>query len=79
MKKRKILVMISLIAIAVSLTYLVILLRWTFCVRNDIAGQERMFVEGYAFMPLPIVGLLTGILLQVVTIHTKKDDEQKKD
>lgn len=77
MKKRKILVMVALIAIAVSLAYLVILLRWTFCVRNDIAGQDRMFVEGYAFMPLPVVGLLTGILLQVLTIHTDKDKNDK--
>ncbi len=75
-KKRKTLIMVALIAIAVSLVYLVILLRWTYCVQDSIAGRDRMFVESYAFLPVPIVGLLAGILLQVLTIYT---DKKKKD
>lgn len=72
MKKRKTLITVALIAIAVSLVYLVILMRWTYCMPNDIAGQERMFVESYAFLPVPIIGLLAGVLLQALTIYTDK-------
>jgi hypothetical protein len=74
MKRTRALIATALIAIVVSLVYLVMLLRWKYCVPTDIAGQEAMFVEGYGFLPMPVVGLLAGILLQVFSFHAGRKE-----
>ena len=74
MKRKKLLAIIALIAAAVALCYLIVLV---LCSSTEILPdetiEEQMFVKGYAFLPLPIVGLLAGILLQVFSVGKKNN------
>ena len=80
MNRTKALIVTALVTILISLVYLVMMLRWKFCVATDISAQETMFVEGYGFLPMPVVGVLAGILLQVFSFHAgEKNGDGKND
>ena len=72
MKKKTLLTIVALIAVLTALVYLAMLFLWKFGVLPDIETDESLFVKGYAFLPLPIVGLLSGVLLQVLSVRTGK-------
>lgn len=74
MKRKTLLTIIALIAAAVALFYLIIVVLWASTeILPDETIEEQMFVKGYAFLPLPIAGLLAGILLQVFSVGKKNN------
>ena len=74
MKRKILLTVTALIIAAVALCYLIVLVLWASTeILPDETVEDQLFVNGYAFLPLPIVGLLGGILLQVFSVG-KKDN-----
>ena len=75
MKRKTLLTVTALITAAVALFYLIILVLWASTeILPDETIEDQLFVNGYAFLPLPIVGLLAGILLQVFSIARKNEN-----
>lgn len=72
MKRKTILTIVALITLLVAIGYLAVLLLWQFGVLPQYETEESLFVKGYWFMPLPIVGLTTAILLQVFSVRSAK-------
>ena len=72
MKKKNLLLIIALIAVLTALAYIVVLLLWQFGVLPDTETDESLFMRGYGFLPLPIVGLAAGVLLQAFSIRAEK-------
>ncbi len=72
MKKKTLLIIVALIAALTALIYLAVLFLWQFGVLPDLETDGRMFLTGYLFLPLPIVGLLAAILLQTLSVRAPK-------
>lgn len=72
MKKKTLLTIAALIAIVTALVYLAILMLLSFGILPDAETESRLFSPGYLFMPLPVVGLLAAILLQICSVAPKK-------
>jgi hypothetical protein len=72
MKRKTLLTIVAAVTAIVAFIYLIVLLLWGFGVLDHDAADETLFVNGYAFLPVPVVGLLAGILLQVFTVRSKK-------
>ena len=76
MKRKTIFTVVALAAILAALVYLVILLLLAFGVLPQVETEDKLFVTGYQFLPLPVIGLLSGILLQVVLVGKRKKKRQ---
>ena len=72
MKRKTRLTIVALAAILVALIYLAILLLWQFGILPETETENKLFSSGYLFLPLPGVGLLAGILLQVFSVRKAK-------
>ncbi len=72
MKRKTLLTIVAAVTAIVAFIYLIVLRLWGFGVLDHDAADETLFVNGYAFLPVPVVGLLAGILLQVFTVRSKK-------
>ena len=72
MKKKTLLTVVGLIAVVTALVYLAVLLLSQFGVLPAEETDESLFVRGYWFMPLPVVGLIAGVLLQVCSVRSDK-------
>lgn len=70
MKKKTWLTVIALAAIVAALIALVVLTLNELGFLPDEA-ENRLFVTGYRFLPVPVVGFLAGVLLQVFTVRRK--------
>ena len=73
MKKtlKSITVTITIISILLSLTYILLLMMSGFA-DIDMIVEDNFLFKDWFFMTIPILGFLTGILLQVVSLRKKK-------
>ena len=79
MKRKTLLTVVALVAILAALIYLAILLLLSFGILPEAETEGSLFTKGYLFLPLPLIGLLAGILLQVFsTAPAKKKEVSKK-
>ncbi len=76
MKPKTKLTIVALIAVAVSLIYLAVLLLWSFGILPEYETDQALFSPGYWFFPLPFVGLLSGVLLQVFSVRRAKKNKR---
>ncbi len=72
MKRKTILTTVALIALFVALIYLAVLALLQFGILPPEQTEESLFVRGYLFLPLPLVGFLAGILLQFCSVRSAK-------
>ncbi len=72
MKRKTVLTLVALIALFAALIYLAVLLLWQFGILPQEQTEDVLFVKGYLFLPLPLVGLLAGVLLQVYSVRRAK-------
>jgi hypothetical protein len=63
MKRKTLITVIAIAAIVAALAGIIL------CLAADHALDDRLFLIGYGFLPVPVVGLLAGILLQVFTVR----------
>ncbi len=77
MKRKTWLTIVAVVTAVVALVYLVVLLLWEFGVFDHEAAESVLFRDGYAFLPVPVVGLLAGILLQVFSVRSGKRKKQQ--
>ena len=72
MKRKTVLTVVALIALFAALICLAVLALAEFGILPQEQMEESLFVTGYLFLPLPIIGLLAGILLQVYSVRAAK-------
>ena len=72
MKRKTVLTVVALIALFVALIYLAVLALAEFGILPQEQTEESLFVRGYLFLPLPLVGFFAGILLQVRSVRSAK-------
>jgi hypothetical protein len=60
------------IAVAVARVYVTLVMLFEFDLLPYDATEAKLFVPGYLFLPLPIVGFAAGILLQIFSVHSGK-------
>ncbi len=72
MKRKTRMTIVALAAILVALIYLAVLFLWQFGILPEAETESKLFSSGYLFLPLPVVGLLAGILLQVFGVRKAK-------
>ena len=76
MKRKTWLIVVALAAVITALIYLGVLFLWQFGILSPAETEESLFIKGYLFLPVPIVGLLCGILLQVFSVRGAKKNKQ---
>ena len=64
-------IILTVISILISLTYIVLLMFSGFLPEITIVEDNYLFSDWF-FMAIPILGLLTGIFLQIISVHKKK-------
>lgn len=64
-------IILTVISILISLTYIVLLMFSGFLPEITIVEDNYLFYDWF-FMAIPILGLLTGIFLQIISVHKKK-------
>ncbi|MBR4907195.1 MAG: hypothetical protein IKZ44_10155 [Clostridia bacterium] len=72
MKRKTVLTVVALIALFAALIYLAVLALAEFGILPQEQTENTMFVTGYLFLPLPLVGLLAGVLLQAYSVRSAK-------
>ena len=72
MKRKTVLTIVALIALFTALIYLAVLALAQFGILPQEQTEDSLFVKGYLFLPLPLIGLLAGILLQVYSVRSAK-------
>ena len=72
MKRKTILTVVALVALLVALIYLVLMALAEFGVLPQEQTEDTLFVRGYLFLPLPLVGLFAGVLLQFFSVRSAK-------
>ena len=72
MKRKTMLTVTALITLVTALIFLTVLLLWQFGFLPQEQTEESLFVKGYLFLPLPLVGLVAAILLQVWSVRSAK-------
>ncbi len=78
MKKKTLLTVVALVALFTALIYLAVLMLAELGVLPKDGTEETLFVTSYAFLPLPLVGLLAGVLLQVFSVRAAKKKKQSR-
>ena len=76
MKRKKLLIAAALIAILTALAFLAVLVLWQLGILPASETDNRLFVMGYGFLPVPVVGLAAGILLQVFSVRSEKSKKE---
>lgn len=76
MKRKTMLTVAALITLITALIYLAILVLAQFGILPQEQTEESLFVKGYLFMPLPLVGFVAAILLQVWSVRPAKKKKQ---
>ena len=79
MKRNTRLIIVATRAILTALIYLAVLILCQFGILPESETDNRLFVTGYWFMPLPAVGLIAGILLQVFSVKCGKNGNHDKE
>lgn len=64
-------IILTVISILISLTYIVLLMFSGF-LPGVINVEDNYLFADWLFMAIPILGFLTGIFLQVISVHKKK-------
>ncbi len=64
-------IILTVISILISLTYIVLLMFSGFLPEITIVEDNYLFADWF-FMAIPILGLLAGIFLQIISVHKKK-------
>lgn len=72
MKRKTVLTIVALIALFTALIYLAVLALAEFGILPQDQTEESLFVKGYLFLPLPLVGLAAGIILQICSVRSAK-------
>ncbi len=72
MKRKTMLTVAALITLITALIYLAILVLAQFGILPQEQTEDSLFVKGYLFLPLPLVGLVAAILLQVWSVRSAK-------
>lgn len=73
MNRKTLLTITGWITVAVALVYLAIVVFYEFQIPPLYDEMEaKLFVPGYLFLPLPIIGFAAGILLQIFSVHSGK-------
>ena len=72
MKRKTMLTVTALITLVTALIFLTVLLLWQFGFLPQEQTEESLFVKGYLFLPLPLVGFVAAILLQVWSVRPAK-------
>ena len=72
MKRKTVLTVVALAALFVALIYLAVLALAGFGILPQEQTEDTLFVKGYLFLPLPLVGLLAGVLLQAYSVRSAK-------
>jgi hypothetical protein len=76
MKRKTMLTVTALITLVTALIFLTVLLLWQFGFLPQEQTEESLFVKGYLFLPLPLVGFVAAILLQVWSVRPAKKKKQ---
>ena len=73
MKRKTLLTIVGCIAVAAALAYLGIVVFYEFQYPPLYDEMEaKLFVPGYLFLPLPVVGFAAGVLLQIFSVRSGK-------
>ena len=72
MKRKYGLTVVALIALLTALIYLAVLALWQFGILPQEKTEDVLFVRGYLFLPLPLIGFLAGIFLQIYSVRSAK-------
>lgn len=72
MKRKTKITIVGLITLVTALIYLAVLLLWQFGILPWDQTEESLFVRGYLFLPLPLIGFVTAILLQAFSVRPAK-------
>ena len=72
MKRKTVLTVVALVALLVALIYLAVLAIAEFGILPQEKAEDSLFVKGYLVLPLPVIGLLEGILLQAYSVRAAK-------
>ena len=62
----------GVIAVVVALIYVTLVMLFEFDLLPYDATEAKLFVPGYLYLPLPIVGFAAGILCQVFSVRSGK-------
>jgi len=76
MKRKTMLTVAALITLITALIYLAILVLAQFGILPQEQTEDSLFVKGYLFLPLPLVGFVAAILLQVWSVRPAKKKKQ---
>lgn len=73
MKKaiKSIAIILTVVSILLSLIYILLLMFSSFMQDVSYVEDNFLFVDWF-FMAIPILGFITGILLQIISVHKKK-------
>lgn len=72
MKRKTVLTVVASVALVVALIYLVVMALSQFGILSQEQTEETLFVRGYFFLPLPLVGLVAAVLLQAHSVRSAK-------
>ena len=76
MKQKTKITVAALIMLFTALIYLAVLLLWQFGILPHEQTEESLFVRGYLFLPLPLVGFVTAILVQTFSVRSAKKNNR---
>ncbi|MBQ1632341.1 MAG: hypothetical protein II049_05920 [Clostridia bacterium] len=76
MKNRKKITIAALIMLFTALICLAVLLLWQFGILPWDQTEESLFVKGYLFLPLPLIGFVTAILVQAFSVRGAKKNKR---
>lgn len=77
MKKKTQITIAALIMLFTALIYLAVLLLWQFGILPWDQTEESLFVKGYLFLPLPLIGFIMAILVQVFSVRSAKKKNKR--
>lgn len=76
MKRKTKITIAALIMLFTALIYLAVLLLWQFGILSWDQTEETLFVKGYFFLPLPLIGFVTAILVQAFSVRPAKKNKR---
>jgi hypothetical protein len=76
MKRKTKITIAALIMLFTALIYLAVLLMWQFGILPWDQTEETLFVKGYFFLPLPLIGFVTAILVQAFSVRPAKKNKR---
>lgn len=76
MKRKTKITIAALIMLFTALIYLAVLFLWQFGILPWDQTEETLFVKGYFFLPLPLIGFVTAILVQAFSVRPAKKNKR---